>query len=90
MLSSQNIVGGKVLMAIITLSIRAGKEEEVLNQLRNRNYIMDLSMVYGVFDIIAKVKATDVNDLKSIKEDLEKISGITVKNLMIVREVLES
>ncbi len=67
-----------VLSAYVLINTEAGKEKEVLNSLNSNDSVVDVSIVYGQYDLIAKVFLDDASDLPSfIMETIRPIGGIT-------------
>ena len=52
--------------AFILINTEIGAEEEVLKKLRGIDGVREAYMVYGVYDIIAKIEAEDLDRLKDI------------------------
>lgn len=52
--------------AYVLISVEVGSEREVLGSLKKIDAVDEAHMVYGVFDIVAKVKANTVDRLKEI------------------------
>jgi DNA-binding Lrp family transcriptional regulator len=60
------------------INTAAGKEREVLDLLNSNDSVVDVSIVYGQYDLIAKVFLDDASDLPSfIMETIRPIGGIT-------------
>jgi anthranilate phosphoribosyltransferase len=67
-----------MLSAYILINTAAGKEREVLDLLNSNDSVVDVSIVYGQYDLIAKVFLDDASDLPSfIMETIRPIGGIT-------------
>lgn len=52
--------------AFILINTEIGAEEEVLKKLKSIDGVKETYMVYGVYDIIAKIEAEDLDKLKDI------------------------
>ena len=52
-----------MLSAYVLIKTKAGQEKEVLELLNADDSIVDVSIVYGQYDIIAKVFLNDMSDL---------------------------
>lgn len=50
--------------AFVLINCTLGSEAKVMEQLSDLNYIEKAYRVYGVYDIMAKVKANDKEDLQ--------------------------
>jgi len=67
-----------MLSAYILINTAAGKEREVLDLLNSNDSVVDVSIVYGQYDLIAKVFLDDASDLPSfIMETIRPLEGIT-------------
>ena len=53
-------------MAIVLINTETGSEQEVLDELRKIDAVKESYMVYGVYDIVAKVGADTMDKLKDI------------------------
>jgi len=53
-------------MAFILISTEMGSERKVLEELRKISEVSEAYIVYGVYDIVAKVEVSDVEELKNI------------------------
>jgi DNA-binding Lrp family transcriptional regulator len=53
-------------MAFVFMNIDGGGEQEVLQQLRSIPNVKESYMVYGVYDLVAKVEADTMDKLKEI------------------------
>ncbi len=52
--------------AFVLINVESGSEEEVIKQLRAIDGIEESYFSYGVYDIIAKVSASDMDHLKDL------------------------
>ncbi len=48
------------------LNVETGTEEEVINKLKELQEVREAWMVYGVYDIVVRVKAETMEELKNI------------------------
>ena len=53
-------------VAFVFMNIDGGGEQEVLQQLRSIPNVKESYMVYGVYDLVAKVEADTMDKLKEI------------------------
>ena len=72
--------------AFVLINVALGKEEEVLDTLRNIEGISLVSGVFGAYDIVTKVQATELLVMRSIiTEKIRKIEHIrSTLALMII------
>jgi len=74
--------------AFVLINVALGKEEEVLETLRGIEGISLVSGVFGAYDIVTKVQATELLVMRSIiTEKIRKIEHIrSTLALMIIAE----
>ena len=73
--------------AYVLLNTEIGAENQVLKALRSIDGIEEVHNLWGVYDIIANVKAGNMEELKYIIGDrIEKVGKINSKLTMIVTE----
>ncbi len=73
--------------AIVLINTDIGTEEEVLQTLANINGVTEAYIVYGVYDIVAKVKADTTEALKEIiSSKIRKIPKVRSTLTMIIVE----
>ena len=67
----------KVASAYILINCEIGEESSVMSQLKTMQNVSEVHIVYGVYDLIAKIEAEDTDSLKKIVTDnlrvLEKV-----------------
>ncbi len=51
-------------LAYVLINTEIGAEEEVLRQLKQMSSVREAYLVYGVYDIVAKVEAESMDKLK--------------------------
>lgn len=52
--------------AFVLINTEIGSEEEILKELKNISNVKEAYVVYGVYDVIAKVEAESMDKLKEI------------------------
>lgn len=73
--------------AFVLMSTRTGSETDVLKKVRGINGVEEAFVVYGVYDIVAKLKAKTMGELKEIVlQCIRKRSSITSTLTLIVAE----
>ncbi len=50
--------------AFVLLNVEAGSEDEVLKQVKALGFVEEVYVSYGVYDLIIKVKADTMDELK--------------------------
>ena len=72
-------------MAYVLVTTEAGAMESVLESLKKLEYVTETYMVYGVYDIVATVKAENMDKLKKIVTwDLRSLDNVRSTLTMIV------
>jgi len=56
----------RVPMAFVLINAEIGSEEAVLKELKKVEGVEEAYVVYGVYDVVAKVKAESMDKLKDI------------------------
>ncbi|MHA2358178.1 MAG: Lrp/AsnC family transcriptional regulator [Candidatus Heimdallarchaeaceae archaeon] len=63
--------------AYILINCEIGEESSVMSQLKEMSHVVEVHIVYGVYDLIAKIEAEDTDSLKKIVTEnlrvLEKV-----------------
>ncbi len=73
--------------AFIVMNVKLGLEEETLNEILKIEGVEEAYTVYGVYDIVAKVKAETLNKLKEIVTwKIRRLSSIMSTTTMVVIE----
>jgi DNA-binding Lrp family transcriptional regulator len=72
-------------LAFVFLSVGLGKEPEVVQGLHEISEVKETYQVYGVYDIIARVEADNMNEIKDvIGFKIRKIDNVRSTLTMIV------
>ena len=53
-------------LAFVLINVEIGSEDEVLKELRKLSNVKESYVVYGVYDVVAKVEADSMDKLKEI------------------------
>lgn len=53
-------------MAFVLINAEIGSEEEVLKELKKVEGVQEAYVVYGVYDVVAKIKADTMDKLKDV------------------------
>jgi DNA-binding Lrp family transcriptional regulator len=53
-------------MAFVFMNIDTGGEQQVLDQLRGITNVKEAYLVYGVYDLVARIEAQTMDELKEI------------------------
>ncbi len=74
--------------AYILLNVEGGSEDEVLNQIKNIGGVEQAYVSYGVYDLILKVKADTMQELRDVvTHKIRQIKQVqSTLTLLIVEE----
>ena len=71
----------------VLINAELGKEEQVLAALKEIEGVVEAHLVYGVYDVIAKITAENLSDLKNlISWKVRRIDHVKSTLTMIVME----
>ncbi len=77
-------MGVKMVTAFVLLTTDLGAETEVMNDMKMIVEIKEAHMVYGVYDIIARIEADTMEDLKNIISwKVRRLNGVRSTLTMI-------
>jgi len=73
--------------AFVLINAEIGSEDEVLKELRKMDNVKEAYVVYGVYDIVAKVEAETMDKLKEVVTwKVRRLSKVRSTLTMIVVE----
>jgi len=73
------------IKAYVMMKVSSGSEREICKKIAEFEEVMDVSIVYGEFDIIAKVKVDELETLENfLSENLRNMPSIMLTSTMIV------
>ncbi len=73
--------------AFVLINVESGSEEKVLKQLKNLGPVQEAYVSYGVYDLITKVKADTMDELKEIvTHKIRSISQVRSTLTLIMME----
>jgi DNA-binding Lrp family transcriptional regulator len=76
-----------VPLAFVMITAEIGKETEVLNELKNIQDVKEAHLVYGVYDVVAKVEAETMDKLNEvITSKVRRLKSVRSTLTMIVME----
>ena len=74
-------------LAFVLINAEIGAEEAVLKKLSKSSNITEAHIVYGVYDIVAKVQAESLSKLKEVVTwQIRRIDNVRLTLTMIVTE----
>ena len=69
------------------MTVGAGKEADVLSELKKIEHVSETYLTYGVYDVVAKIEAETPERLKEvIVSKVRKLNNVTSTVTMIVIE----
>ena len=72
-------------VAFVLINTNLGSEEEVLKGVQDVEGVKEAYIVYGVYDIVAKIEADTMDKLKCIVTfDIRRLKGVRSSLTMIV------
>ncbi|AWR98263.1 Lrp/AsnC family transcriptional regulator [Acidianus sulfidivorans JP7] len=78
---------GKNVSAIVLINTDAGAEEEVYERLKEMKEITEAYIVYGVYDIVAKIELQDMDSLRNfVSSTIRKLPKVRSTLTMIIME----
>lgn len=73
------------IKAYVLLKVSSGTEREVCKKVADFEEVIDASIVYGEFDIVAKVNVDELSSLEAfLSENIRNIPSIILTSTMIV------
>ncbi|MBM1155051.1 Lrp/AsnC ligand binding domain-containing protein [archaeon] len=73
--------------AFVLINTEVGAEDEVFEQLKRFSQVKEVYLVYGVYDIVARVEADTLDELKDIVTwRIRKIDKIKSTLTMLIAE----
>ena len=74
-------------MAFVLINAEIGSEEEVLKELNKVEGVVEAFVVYGVYDVVAKIRADTMDKLKDIVTwHVRRLNNVRSTLTMIVVE----
>lgn len=75
------------LTAFVLINTEAAASKKVMEALKETNAVEEAYMVYGIWDIVARIEAATVDKLKEIVSwRLRRLDGVRSTQTMIVSE----
>ena len=64
-------------LSYVLMNVELGAEEKILKEVRNMPNVKECNRVYGVYDMIAKIEADSMDELKEIISwKIRRLGGI--------------
>ncbi len=71
------------IVVYILVNTQVGKEDEILAKIRGMDYVTEAYIVYGEFDIIAKLELPQLEMLDAVVSKIRGIEGVTKTSTLI-------
>jgi len=68
--------GSRPITAFVLLTIRTGREYDVIEEIRSINGVREAFITYGVWDAVVWVEISNLNELESVVYQIRKIDGV--------------
>jgi DNA-binding Lrp family transcriptional regulator len=76
-----------VPLAFVMMTADVGREADVLNELKNIEYVKEVYLTYGVYDIVARIEADSSDKLKEIMvKRIRSLNNVKSTLTMMVME----
>lgn len=75
-----------VIKAYVLLKVSSGAEKDVCRKIADLDNVIDASIIYGEYDIIAKVSTQEIAQLNELLEKIRGIPSVIVTSTMIVAQ----
>ncbi len=73
-----------MITAFILIVVKSGTEKEVVNALEDVKEVKEVKIVYGQYDIVAKIELEDIGELNSfLLKNVRSIPGIVDSSTLI-------
>jgi len=73
------------IKAYVLMKVNSGAEREVCNRISELDQVLEVSIIYGEFDVVAKVMVDNLELLEAfLSENVRNIPSIMLTSTMIV------
>jgi len=73
------------IKAYVLFKVSSGAEREICRKISDLDEVLEASIIYGEYDLIAKVKANDLSQLESfLTEKMRSLPSVILTSTMIV------
>jgi len=83
-------MGVKMPLAFVLVNVEAGTDREVLDNIKKVPEVKQAYMVYGVYDIVAKVESESLEELRDVvSRQIRRLEGVrSTVTLIVVSQLL--
>lgn len=75
-----------VIKAYVLLKVSSGSEKDVCRRIADLDNVVDASIIYGEYDIIAKVSIQEISQLNDLLDKIRGIPSVILTSTMIVAQ----
>ncbi|MEM2272664.1 MAG: Lrp/AsnC ligand binding domain-containing protein [Candidatus Bathyarchaeia archaeon] len=75
-----------VLKAYILLKVSSGAEKDVCRKIADLDNVIDASIIYGEYDIVAKVSTQEITQLNDLLDKIRGMPSVILTSTMIVAQ----
>ncbi len=73
------------MIAYVLFKVNSGTEREVCQKIINFNEVMEVDIIFGEYDLIAKISASDLEALEDfLSQKLRNVPSIILTSTMLV------
>jgi len=75
-----------MINAYILISMRPGKTDSIIKQMRKIEDVEKISVVAGDFDIVVRVKVKNLEKLLKVTDKIQLIDGVKKTNTQVIEK----
>ena len=75
-----------MINAYILISMRPGKTENIIKQMRKIENVEKISVVAGDYDIVVRVKVKNLEKLLKVTDKIQLIDGVKKTNTQVIEK----
>lgn len=73
--------------AFVMINVKVGTDRDVVSALRTFKFVEKVYEVYGVYDIVAEVRVSSMEELKdTVNYEMRKLENVLATNTIIVTD----
>jgi DNA-binding Lrp family transcriptional regulator len=73
------------IAAYIVINTALGRESDVINSLKNVQEVKEAHSVYGVYDIVARLEAENLDEIRiAVSKKIRNIQGVNATSTLLV------
>ena len=70
--------------AYVLFKVSSGSERDICKKMIESDGVLECSVIYGEYDLIARIKSESLDKLEGLIENIRTIPGIVLTSTMIV------